>query len=108
MRTDVEITYLRAGGPGGQHRNKRYTGVRLRHTPTGIVVTATERKERRSNLSLAYRRLDQRLEERRRERERKPRRKTRPTRASVERRLKEKTRRARTKQQRQRPRREED
>jgi protein subunit release factor B len=98
---DVEITYVRGSGPGGQHRNKRETGVRLHHVPTGIVVTATERRERPQNLSLAWERLSRALAERRRKP--KPRRPTRPTRGSVERRLAEKARRARTKDQRKKP-----
>ena len=53
MRDDIEITYVKSGGPGGQHRNKRETGVRIVHVPTGIVVTATERRERPLNLALA-------------------------------------------------------
>lgn len=94
-RDDVEVTFLKAGGPGGQHRNKRETGVRLLHRPTGVVVSATERRERTRNLELAWERLEAALE--RRARRKKPRKKTRPTRASVERRLQEKARRARVK-----------
>ena len=33
-----------ASGPGGQHRNRTESGVRLTHRPTGIVVLATERR----------------------------------------------------------------
>jgi len=95
-RGNVLVTWIRAGGPGGQHRNKTETGVRLRHIPTGIVVTASERRSRRANLEVAYARLDARLEAL--TRKRKPRIRTRPTRASVERRLQEKKARSRKKE----------
>ena len=92
---DVEITFVKAGGPGGQHRNKRETGVRILHKATGIVVTATERRERPQNLALAWTRLAAALKKHRHKPKR--RRKTRPTRASIERRLDAKARRARLK-----------
>jgi protein subunit release factor B len=93
---DVDVIFVKAGGPGGQHRNKSETGVRLVHRPTGITVHATERRERTRNLALAWERLEAILE--RRARKPKPRRKTGPTRASVQRRLEAKARRSRTKQ----------
>jgi protein subunit release factor B len=91
----LEITFFRASGPGGQHRNKKETGVRIVHLPTGIVVTATERRERTRNLDLAFERMEERLAERRKKK--KVRKKTRPTRASVQRRLDAKIRRAKVK-----------
>ena len=100
-REDLEVTFFRAGGPGGQHRNKTETGVRVKHIPTGIVVTASERRSRAQNLAVAFKRLEERLKERRRKP--KPRKKTRPTRASVERRLSEKAQRGRVKKTRSSP-----
>ncbi|MHC4939569.1 MAG: peptide chain release factor-like protein [Planctomycetota bacterium] len=100
-RRDVVVTFLRASGPGGQHRNKTETGVRLLHVPTGIVVTATERRSRRQNLDVAFERLERKLAELR-----KPKKKrvaTKPTRASRERRLQEKKKRGETKRQRRSP-----
>ncbi len=98
MSDDVKVEFFKAGGPGGQHRNKTETGVRLTHLPTGIVVTATERRSQSQNLAVARDRLAKRLVALRRKP--KPRKKTRPTRASVQRRLQDKARRAQTKQRR--------
>ena len=92
---EVEITYVKAGGPGGQHRNKKETGVRMVHKETGIIVNATERRERPQNLALAWDRMEAALKKHRFKP--KPRRPTRPTKASVKRRLEEKTRRGRLK-----------
>jgi ribosome-associated protein len=98
---DVVITFLKAGGPGGQHRNKTETGVRLLHVPTGIVVTATERRSRRQNLEVAFDRLERKLAVLRRPR--KKRKATKPTRASKERRLQEKKKRGEAKRRRRSP-----
>jgi protein subunit release factor A len=78
------------------------TGVRLLHVPTGIVVTATERRSRRQNLDTAFDRLNAKLAERLRPK--KKRRKTKPTKASKERRLKQKKERGETKRLRRPPR----
>lgn len=52
-----EISTGRTGGPGGQHRNKVDTGVRMVHKASGIEVRATERREQRVNRSRAIFRL---------------------------------------------------
>lgn len=85
LEASVEVDALRAGGPGGQHANRRETGVRLRHLPSGEVVVATERRSRHQNLELAYERLAARLE--RLQHVDPPRRPTRPTMGSKLRRL---------------------
>jgi hypothetical protein len=47
----------RASGPGGQHRNKTESAIRLVHQPTGITVTATERRSQHENRANALQRL---------------------------------------------------
>ena len=81
-----------ASGPGGQHRNKTESGVRLVHPGTGLVVTATERRSQAQNRQAALARLRARLGDL--AREPKVRRKTSATRGAHERRLAEKRRRS--------------
>jgi protein subunit release factor B len=62
LREATEVEFFVAGGPGGQHHNKTETGVRLHHGPSGVLVTATERRSRSANLDAAWERLRARLE----------------------------------------------
>ncbi|HVB20762.1 MAG TPA: peptide chain release factor-like protein [Ktedonobacteraceae bacterium] len=85
LERDCDIEFVIAGGPGGQHRNKVETGVRLTHRPTGITVMATERRSQHANREAAYERMAERIEAQQRVLpKRKP---TRPTAASRARRL---------------------
>jgi protein subunit release factor A len=56
-RREVRLTTFKAPGAGGQHRNKTDSAVRLRHLPTGVVVTATEDRSQYRNREVAWRRL---------------------------------------------------
>jgi hypothetical protein len=47
----------RASGPGGQKRNKTHSAIDIRHTPTGITVTANEHRLQGENRRLALQRL---------------------------------------------------
>ncbi|MBI4558592.1 MAG: peptide chain release factor-like protein [Candidatus Hydrogenedentes bacterium] len=91
-KDEIEITYYRSRGPGGQHRNVTDSAVRVRHLPTGIVVTATASRSQLRNRQAALRELERRL--RLRAQRRKPRLRTRPTSASQERRIEAKKHRA--------------
>ena len=48
---------FRVSGPGGQHRNRRDTAVRLVHTPSGVSAQASERRSQAQNRQTALARL---------------------------------------------------
>mmetsp|Transcript_5455 Transcript_5455/g.14227 ORF Transcript_5455/g.14227 Transcript_5455/m.14227 type:complete len:233 (+) Transcript_5455:10-708(+) len=52
-----KVETFRASGPGGQHRNKTDSGVRITHVPTGTAAVATERRSQHENRENAIRRL---------------------------------------------------
>ncbi|MEW6325211.1 MAG: peptide chain release factor-like protein [Nitrospirota bacterium] len=61
LAAETRVTFFRSGGPGGQHRNKTETAVRLRHLPTGLTVVAAEERSQRRNRAIAFERLRQKL-----------------------------------------------
>jgi len=83
LLSECEQEFFVSGGPGGQHRNKTSSGVRLTHLPTEVSVTATERRSQAQNRSMALVRL--RLALRRLTWIPKVRRKTEPSRAAKQR-----------------------
>ena len=88
LERDCDLEFFIAGGPGGQHRNKVETGVRLTHRPSGLVVTATERRSQSANREAAYERMAEKLEAM--QRVQKKRRATKPSAAAKQRRLESK------------------
>jgi peptide chain release factor len=54
---DLEETFTRSSGPGGQHVNKVSTAVTLRHLPSGISVTVQDSRSQAVNRKLARQRL---------------------------------------------------
>lgn len=54
---DFKWSHIRGSGPGGQHRNKTSTGVRVEHPDSGAMATATDSKSQRSNKKSAFKRI---------------------------------------------------
>ena len=98
---ECEVDTFRSSGAGGQHVNKTESAVRLRHLPSGIVVTSQQERSQHRNKALCLAKLRTKVERLNyRPATRVP---TRIPRSAKNRTLEEKARRARVKQLRSKP-----
>lgn len=58
---EIEIDVYKSGGAGGQHVQKNSTAIRIRHLPTGLVVTCQNERSQLQNKETAMRILRGRL-----------------------------------------------
>jgi peptide chain release factor 1 len=60
-RKDFRVDTFRGTGPGGQHRNKTDSAVRMTHIATGISAEAKEHRSQHQNKVTAFRRVAKKL-----------------------------------------------
>lgn len=58
---DIDISFAKSGGPGGQNVNKRETAVRMVHIPTGLAVHVTSERSQEQNREVALNMLKAKL-----------------------------------------------
>jgi protein subunit release factor A len=54
---DCEVQHFRSGGSGGQNQNKRSTGTRVIHHPSGARGESREERSQLQNKKTAFRRM---------------------------------------------------
>jgi ribosome-associated protein len=60
---ECEVKTLRSSGPGGQHVNKTESAVRLKHLPSGVVVTSQQERSQHRNKVLCLQKLRTKIQQ---------------------------------------------
>jgi len=68
--SDLEVSFFRSSGPGGQNVNKVETAVRILHRPTGVIVSSQASRTQRENREHAMEILASKIQEAQAEKER--------------------------------------
>ncbi|XP_042427406.1 peptide chain release factor 1-like [Zingiber officinale] len=61
LMAQCDVGTFKSSGPGGQHRNKRESAVRICHRPTGVIAQAAEERSQHKNRAMALTRLRTKL-----------------------------------------------
>ncbi|KAI0514406.1 RF-1 domain-containing protein [Xylaria bambusicola] len=61
--SEIEESFLKGSGPGGQKINKTNSAVQLKHIPTGLVVKCQATRSRSQNRTIARRLLADKLDD---------------------------------------------
>jgi peptide chain release factor 2 len=59
---ECEVETFRSSGPGGQHVNKTESAVRLRHLPSGLIVSSQQERSQHRNKALCLKKLRKKIE----------------------------------------------
>ncbi len=62
LLADCDVETYCSSGPGGQNVNRRETAVRLRHRPSGVVVTCQRERSQFRNKQIALAQLRRKLQ----------------------------------------------
>ncbi|KAH0566400.1 hypothetical protein GP486_000183 [Trichoglossum hirsutum] len=60
---NIEESFLKGSGPGGQKINKTSSAVQLKHIPTGLIIKSQATRSRTQNRKIARRLMAEKLEE---------------------------------------------
>ena len=58
---ECDVETFRSSGPGGQHVNKTESAVRLRHLPSGVVVTSQQERSQYRNKAICLEKLREKI-----------------------------------------------